>query len=244
MRKFIYLALIVLIVGGLQTAPALASVPTAWLQVGGGPQVNLSGWVQTNGLWYLDFTQQATNWRVSGNIVVQGDPYIGYGVAFQNFSGAPLAFALGVADPFAAITGPKTVFASYSGSGTDVTGDGFSITPTLPDMDGDGIPELQVTDLNGTNSGVDVGQAYVDGPGVPGHSNALGNYSSGPKAGPAGSFTQMNMTLAFLLSDNQDIATLNGYTDVNVNPVPEPTSLLLSGMGLVGIALFTRRRRA
>lgn len=224
--------------------PHLDPAPMAWLQVGAGPVIPLLGWQQIGDAWELNFTEQATGYRVSGNVTTTfADPYISYGVAFANNSSGFLPFALGISSPIAPITNDITVYASYSGSGTDVTGDGFAITPNTPDQDGDGVPELAVNLLNEvTNMGVDVGRAYSDGPGVPGHSNNLGTYSSGPWAGPIGGpWNRLDSVLGFDLSGSQDIATINGFT--SVAPVPEPTSLLLLGSGLIGAAFVARKRR-
>ncbi len=135
-------------------------------------------------------------------------------------------------------------YASYSGSGTDVTGNGFSITPNTPDQDGDGFPEIAVNTLNGdTNMGVGVGRAYSAGPGIPGQSHNLGTFSAGPQIVPivGGPWDQLDTVLGFDLSGYQDVATINGFT--SVSPIPEPASLAFLGIGLIGTFLVTRKRR-
>jgi hypothetical protein len=228
----------------ISIAGPMTMQPSAWLQVGGDPMQSLDGWVPFQGGWFLNFTVQTSQYTVSGNVATVGDPYISYGIAFDNNSGVDLPFFFGILDPSIPINSPSTVYASYSGSGTDVDGDGFAITPLYSDMDGDGIAEIQTTLLNGSvDAGVDVGQGHTYGPGVPGHSNDLGNYSSGPKAGPAGGpWTSLGLNLGFSLTNN-DIATVNGYTSLAASPVPEPASVLLIGVGLVGMALVKRRKR-
>jgi len=218
--------------------------PSAWLQVGNEPLRVLSGWVPYEDSWFLNFTEQTSQWTVSGNVSTQGDPFVSYGVAFNNNSGGDLTFSLGIFDPMGGIASPTTVYASYSGSGTDVGGDGFSILPIYPDLDGDGIAEIQTTILDGTiSAGVDVGQGHVFGPGFPGHSNDLGTYSSGPMAGPAGGpWNSLGVNIGLALS-GEDIATVNGYSSIATNPVPEPASLLLMGLGLTATAFVARRRQ-
>ncbi len=228
----------------VQVVPHLDPVPTAWLQVAGGSVIPLTGWQEVGDAWELNFTQVGANYRVSGNVTTTfTNPYISYGVAFANNSTGLLPFALGISNPIDPITVDPIVYASYSGSGTDVTGNGFAITPNTPDQDGDGIPEIAVNMLNGDiNMGVDVGRERLAGPGTPGQSIDLGNFSSGPRPGPQGGpWNQLDTVLGFDLSGNNDIATINGFT--SVSPVPESASLMFLGTGLIGTFFVARRRR-
>jgi len=245
MKKILLcLTLLTLALAVLSPGPAAAFPPMAWLQVGSDPVQVLKNWVEYGDGWYLNFTVQSSEYTVSGNVATFEDPYLSYGVAFNNNSAKALPFKLGILDPIIPIDSPATVYASYSGSGTDVSGDGYSITPLYPDLDADGIAEIQVTLLNdAVSAGVDVGQGHTFGPGTPGHSNDLGTYSSGPMTGPLGwPWNSLGTNLWFNLSGN-DIATLNGYSSVVASPVPEPASLMFLGMGLIGMGFVVRRKR-
>jgi hypothetical protein len=86
-----------------------------------------------------------------------------------------------------------------------------------------------------------VGLGYSDpAGGEPGHSDSFGPYQDS-KAGPVGNWTAMSAVVQFELSANNDIATLNGY--FGIDPVPEASTLLLLGSGLIGAGLFVVRRR-
>jgi hypothetical protein len=174
------------------------------------------------------------------------DPSVLYGLGITDF-GAPSSFSFTFSSPIVA-TGPPTISrAQISGGVNDVGGGGVSITPTLADMDGDGIAEVQTASVGAplTNMGVDVGlaQAHV-GP-IGAHyeyqSAPATPYAFGPIGGPAGGpWTLLSVTAAFSLTGGGDSAALTGFAAV---AVPEPSTwLLMLGGGLLAWLGYRRRK--
>jgi hypothetical protein len=128
---------------------------------------------------------------------------------------------------------------SVSGTLTDGGVDGVSLTPTLPDSDGDGISEILVASAfagGPVNLGVDIGPATTT-------AGAYGPFSLGPEAGPSpGPVTELSLSLGFLLSGGSDVVSLSGLLTLDPAPVPEPGTLWLLVPGIAAIALRHRRR--
>lgn len=188
------------------------------------------------------FQVQTPEYSISVSGAADYDPSILYGISVTDF-GAPSAFGFFFASPIVPTGTPNTVRSSLSGALTDATGNGVSITPTLPDVDGDSLFELQTSDLTApvTNMGIDVGAGFTSGPGPSGALFVLGPFSVGPVAGPGpGPWTGLQATLGFTLSGGNDVASINGF--VEILPIPEPSSLALAA--IVAAAALVRRRVA
>lgn len=218
--------------------PAVASaLPLVWYQIGDGP-LNYLPYTRSDGndgVWAFEFSQITSDYSIRGNYTVDSDPFIVWGLSVLNNTNNPMTFSTGVLDTFfAPLTGDNTVFGSISASVTDVEGDGVDLTPFNP--------HIQTSTLNGTtNMGVDAGHAYHHGPGFPGQSYVVPPDNQGPRSGPVGTWTSMELEAKFTLS-KRDVATLNGYASINPAPIPEPGTLLLLGSGLLGLAVWKRRK--
>lgn len=181
--------------------------------------------------------------RVTISGILDPDPSISYGIAVTDF-GAPTAFAFSFFTPIVSVGAPNIVRASIVGGLTDFSGNGVSISPTIGDSDGDGIAEIQLAAVLSptTGMGVDVGAAFAAGAGSAGAFHSYGPFAAGPMPGPGpGPWTGLSVTTAFLLSGDGDTAALTGFASIDPQPIPEPTSFLLIGSGLLGLRKLRRR---
>jgi hypothetical protein len=248
--RFSFAALLVAVVAVPANATVVAAHATATVDttsyevpIGYNPDLGLFG----VGTWDSS-KQNFTGWSVDTadyKIQISGamnpDPIASYGITVTDF-GTPSTFGFFFSTPIALGAGPTTVNASVSGSLGDFTGNGVSITPTLGDPDGDGLPELQVNSVTSptTNMGVDVGLANSHAAAPP-TTYPLGPYNAGPQPGPAGPWSTLDMTVGFTLSGGGDTATLNGLAQIET--VPEPSTLVLGALSILGLVWHIRRRK-
>ncbi len=174
------------------------------------------------------------------------DPFISYGIAVADF-GAPSVFSFVFSTPIVPVVGPNVVKSSLSFSVTDGGNGAVTITALPPPagipVDLDGNVEFQVATVNDVawaNIGRDVGltQAFI----MPQGGSASGAAYNEAGAGPVSwlGWNQLRIDLNFQLSGGGDIATING--SATINPIPEPSSLLLIGAGLVALGFIRYRK--
>jgi hypothetical protein len=172
-----------------------------------------------------DFDISMPEFSLSFSSVLDADPSISYAFTVTDF-GAPSSFSFTFSTPIVP-TGPSVLVDSWiSGSLTDATGNGVSMTPVSS--------LIMLSAVNGVSMGVDVGPSLAAGAGAPAAVYAYGPYSIGPQPGPDGIWTELTTTVNFQLSGNDDIATLSGGVQiVEASQVPE------SGPGWAGIVALS-----
>lgn len=236
-------------------APALcmAASPGAQLIVGGQSYAIPTTFRPSTGTYIIgNAGPESAGWsmltpefriQVNGELDGDGLPNLDYGLTVEDF-GAPSSFLFNFSTPILPITGPNAVEGYIVGSITDATGDGVAITPTQPDRDGDGIPEVQIAELGSpaTNMGIDVGPITAATWTAPaGTVYQYGLTGEIPKFGPGpGPWDSLSATVAFSLTGGSDVAALVGHMSAAPKSVPEPG--LAFAIGLVPMILRRSRR--
>ena len=156
-----------------------------------------------------------------------------FGLSAQNFGVDPLNVSLSLGIPINALAPANTALSGISGTLTDGSGDGFSLQPTMADLDGDGVPELLAASVGDPiNLGVDVGLGTTT-------TGFYGPYVASNFLAGDPQLTSLQLDLAFLVSGNGDFAALQG--SAQIQPVPEPSSLALLCLGAAGAVARVRR---
>ncbi len=172
------------------------------------------------------------------SLTIDPDPIVSMVGGFVNVSGVSQDFILSVLTPIS----PQVLPTSLIGGSTNLT---------YGDANGDGLGGLTNSMGSAGFSGMIDGSSVLDlltsfslSPGFPGDTTqsasqaiGLGGSSGSPLAGPA-ALSTIGITHRFNLS-SFDQATYN--STFHVNPIPEPGTAILLGMGLMGLA--ARRRR-
>lgn len=184
--------------------------------------------------WHLKVEGQ---FEVTLSGVLDPDPSIAYALTVVDF-GAPTTFTFSFFTPIVATGSPNVVAATISGTLTDATGNGVSITP-----DASGFVQRSAVGVPATTSmGVDVGSSATHPGTTPSGplTYGYGAYNAGPIAGPGlGPWMGLGVVVSFTLSGGDDQAALTGSASINEVSVPEPATLALM---LLGAAAVVRRR--
>ena len=177
-----------------------------------------------------DFNVVNSSYEIHGSLVAIFDPQLSYSIGLTNLLSSTTTFAFIFSMPY--VGGPYgNAYSSHSGSFTD--GGNGSVTISPPSA------YIHQPLLDGTPFGPIVGGCSFSG----------GAFTSGP----CGAGTILGIPILSLASgtleidvaanvSGNDLYSLNGLAGIDDEPVPEPLTLAIFGMGLAGAVVLRRRR--
>jgi hypothetical protein len=196
--------------------------------------------------------------RINFQAFGKPDPFMNWIFGATNFAAGVLPFSFSFTTPIVLAPGPTIVTGSTSMSFTEgFQGGTVTVNPLAPPpnkpQDGPDmgpLPDEMVVytvspngGVNFLSMGVDVGTAHTTGPLAPGGSIAGPAFNAGPQGGPVGPFNLMQVDVNFNLTGSGDSVTLNGAASINPAAIPEPSTILLLGAGVVFMGLMVLRRK-
>lgn len=157
------------------------------------------------------------------------DPVLNLGVAVTDF-GDPSSFVFSVISPLnPVLTAPVDYKINFLGSFTDGSNDGGSLTPVGP--------RTMLVSLDGAAiDGVGTAASFSQPAEFYGPFSKTGTFSGGD-----GSYDTFDIRIGFTGSGGNDTYALNGRFEINSTAVPEPSTLLLLGSGMIGWVVFRKK---
>jgi hypothetical protein len=194
---------------------------------GGNGQLSCSGTDFDNGGWTV------TDW----NIFADPDPTISNTFGVSNNTASTQSFLVSVVLPVTVAFGPPSLIkGSIQGGATDVNGNGVTLSSTT----GFSMYEAFIDGVSARTLLDDDPQSFANAAAFGSVNVALSDYGI-----PVAEVTALATTTNIQLDIRFDLTPgdIASFTAVfNVEPVPEPGTALLMGLGLAGLAAGRRRR--
>lgn len=184
------------------------------------------------------------------DVVLFPDPSVVFAFGVVDV-GAPSSFSFSYTTPLVPVVDfPFTIEASFSSSGTQNSSGGlYEVLPAATSFGVKMMKVILIDSVGGTELTV---FDFVDGFSgtVPPNDSFFGPSGDvGPIDGPAGSWDGLRVDIDFTLNGGSRAFSANGIATIepkfDPNAVPEPTTVLMAGMGLIAIVgLKARHRRS
>lgn len=224
---------------GGTTVPAL-DVTLTWGETGGENRwhANPTGVANPNATTFdFDGSVSRTNWNLSWDVTLDPDPFVNGVFGVTNNTSSLQTFVLTVLLPISpAIPGGTLVGGSIGGSVTDANASGFAELKTLSGV-------ALFTGMNDLNTALTI----YDDPAVftanlfPGQTVTIPALNVGlpPSIASIPALSTIAIQLTFVLTPGD---TASFTTFYQVEPIPEPATVVLMGLGIGGLAVAGRRR--